>query len=59
MEVKSAVSIFDKELGCFCLKLATADEVDKTFDISQSLRGNPIGDGRSMSSFRLIPMSAL
>ena len=56
MEVTDPVSNIDKELGCVCLRWATADEEDRTLDIEQSLHGNHVVEGEY---YGLVPFSSI
>ena len=56
MEVTDAVTGVDRALDCVCLRWATADEVDRTLNIQQSLRGTQVQAGEY---YGLIPFSSI
>lgn len=56
MEVTDAITGADRALDCLCLRWATADEVDRTLNIEQSLRGRQVDEGEY---YGLIPFSSI
>ena len=56
MEVTDAVSGVDRALDCVCLRWATADEVDRTLNIEQSLQGNQVQEGEY---YGLVPFNSI
>lgn len=42
MEVQDTVSGVGKERGCVGVRWSTASEVDRTFDVPESVRGNQL-----------------
>lgn len=52
MEVTSAVSSVEMELGCVCIKWATGDEMYITYDIAQSIGGNQVEESAYYGLFR-------
>lgn len=54
--VTDAVSAVHRNLGCVCLRCAKEDEVDRTVNISQNLRGSQMeaGEYYGMVPFRSI-----
>lgn len=56
MEVTDAVSGVDRALDCVCLRWATADEVDRTLNIEQSLQGTQVQEGEY---YGLVPFNSI
>lgn len=56
MEVTDAITGVDRALDCVCLTWATTDEVDRTLNIEQSLRGTQVQEGEY---YGLVPVSSI
>ena len=56
MEVTDAITGVDRALDCVCLRWATADEVDRTLNIEQSLLCTKVQEGEY---YGLVPFSSI